>query len=409
MQCRRYVSLTDPISGRQVRRIVHFGSLGKDTNGHAIFYNNGKLTHKKYLSYKFIFGYGVPEIVNAYGIDSTYSGPYYTKTHPVTISEIEGADVNIPYDSESNLSMEYSLGNTIKSNNVVVPNGTDITTKFTHDANTWNCCSEIIEYDDSITKTINVSSADVDLSGVISMKYVLDSCPCGTIYFDIDTGNHYLRFNNGVCKWLDVTNWIVNLGIGYNKNSEIYFGRGYPNEKTTKGITDDYTSNIRDMLSNPNDGSYYVDTDTWILYVYGSGTDGETDWDVVNNPDLNDEKNRPIELNGITFKTSVDINKMFDQIDRHGNYAKKQEAVAHSLNQKLSILEGEIWNRIDKGWPLMNKSNKLIYDTYLLDTISNHPKVVSISDFQSKSENRHYSAYVRIESIYGSSEINISK
>ncbi len=407
MICRRYVTLTDPTTNRQVRRLVRFGSLGKDSNGHGIFYNDGKLTHRKYLSYKLIAGYGMPE----YPELTTYTGPYYSKEHTTTVSNIEGATVNIPYNNPSTLTMDYSFANNLIANDEIIENGTDDTVTHDRGGNTWTCHAKIIDADESAS--IDDTSDDSSSADGISMKYVLNDCSCGTIYYDIDTGCHYIRFNYGNQKWVDVSDWINSMNLGYNKSSTFILGRGYPNENTSKGILDSDTETVRSQLKSAQSGWCYVDVDDWNIYRFNESADDEFDW-TITMPTvslLNDKTNaeRPEYLIDITFKSKVEINEMFKTIDRDGAYAEGNEAVMHSLNQKLSILEGEIWNRIDKGWPLMNKSSKLIYDTYLLDTISNHPKVVSIKEFQSSSENRRYSAYVRIETIYGTTEVAVSK
>ena len=420
MQCRRYVTLKDPKTGKMVKRIVWFGSLGKDGTDHAIFYNDGKLTHKNYYEYKFLYGHGSPEQITDDGtIDGNYSGPYFIKSKKVSYSNIIGISTTIPYiKSSPDLTAEHNI-----TTNIVTDKSVAIKNINTYSISSINDSESTIVADDkSMIISDEDDESDEDVVS-ISMQYYIAKAQYGTLYYDIDGKCWYQKrwngYNESTQKW-----FAFDAGINIDASKSFLFGRGHPNESTVKGLTDDYTSQLRTVLKNGDqlENYYYVDIMSWMLYVYvtypgDKYSDEYSDWCSIKcTADCTTDENYPFQYKEIPgYKTITQINGMFKNkdgdilINRHDNYSSKQVAVADSLNQKLSLLQGELWWQVNKGWPLMSKSNKLIYDTYLVDTISNHSKVVSITEFQSKSENRHYSAYVKVLTVYGNAEITISK
>lgn len=88
------------------------------------------------------------------------------------------------------------------------------------------------------------------------------------------------------------------------------------------------------------------------------------------------------------------------------SYANKQEGVASSLIQRLSIIQGDLWEDKDYGLPLFSKvKDKFIFDSIIINTILKHPDVRGIISYESnidvKSTNHGlYMFTAVIESIY---------
>lgn len=95
--------------------------------------------------------------------------------------------------------------------------------------------------------------------------------------------------------------------------------------------------------------------------------------------------------------------------DIHDNYAEKQEGVATSLQQRLSVLKGELWYQVNYGLPLFDKNkSKTILDSYIASIIMAHPDIVSILEFNSeKNDNHVYSCWFRVLTTYGEMEMSI--
>ena len=72
------------------------------------------------------------------------------------------------------------------------------------------------------------------------------------------------------------------------------------------------------------------------------------------------------------------------------NYVGSQQGLAASLTQRLSILKGELWTNINYGLPLLEKVDKTIMDSVVIDILLTHPDVKSILKFASKVENNVY-------------------
>lgn len=94
-------------------------------------------------------------------------------------------------------------------------------------------------------------------------------------------------------------------------------------------------------------------------------------------------------------------------INRHDNYTTKQDGVANSLTQRLSVIQGELWFAINYGFPLTNSNlSKGVYDAYVTSRILEHPEVKDILQFTSLINNHSYECKVLVSTIYGNIEIN---
>ena len=84
------------------------------------------------------------------------------------------------------------------------------------------------------------------------------------------------------------------------------------------------------------------------------------------------------------------------------NYAEKQEGVAYSLIQRLSVIKGELWYQINHGLPLLDKLRSgEVLDSVIIQIILSHPDVKNITDFQSSiTKNHNYQFYAKIMTIY---------
>ena len=111
----------------------------------------------------------------------------------------------------------------------------------------------------------------------------------------------------------------------------------------------------------------------------------------------------------ITFKiSSKSKTQFYNENDKHDNYAEKQEGVATSLTQRLSVIKNELWYNVNEGLPLIDKyRNKNVIDSYVASTILKHPDVINISEFTSSLNKNSYSCKVVVNTIYGNVDLTI--
>lgn len=87
--------------------------------------------------------------------------------------------------------------------------------------------------------------------------------------------------------------------------------------------------------------------------------------------------------------------------DDHSSYATEQEGVATSLEQRLSVIKGELWYQINFGLPLLDKyKSKSIFDTTILDIITSHRGVKQVISFESSVKEHVYYFNCKILSIF---------
>lgn len=89
------------------------------------------------------------------------------------------------------------------------------------------------------------------------------------------------------------------------------------------------------------------------------------------------------------------------------NYSENGNGLQQSLQQNLSVLQGELWHSIYYGLPLVDKANKAIVDSEAQKIILSKSNVIEIEKFQSWIVNHTYSAEVRIKSDFGTIELSI--
>lgn len=90
------------------------------------------------------------------------------------------------------------------------------------------------------------------------------------------------------------------------------------------------------------------------------------------------------------------------KIERQNSYADGLEGISQSLNQRLSLIQGELYHFMNSGFPLIDKScNKQMCDAYLINTILNHRDVISIKELTSQIVNHNYNATIKVLTKYG--------
>ena len=101
--------------------------------------------------------------------------------------------------------------------------------------------------------------------------------------------------------------------------------------------------------------------------------------------------------------------KFYNVNDKHDNISKEQEAVADSLTQRLSVLEGELWYSITEGLPLLNKiKSKIELDATITEILFGHPDVVEITKLESQiNDKKEYSASITVETTYGEVSLEV--
>lgn len=90
------------------------------------------------------------------------------------------------------------------------------------------------------------------------------------------------------------------------------------------------------------------------------------------------------------------------------NFAEKQEGVANSLTQRLSVIAGELWYNVSYGLPLLEKvDSKTAIDATVSEIVLSHPDVTDISEFSSEISGTKYSVKMTIETVFGDLELTI--
>ena len=83
------------------------------------------------------------------------------------------------------------------------------------------------------------------------------------------------------------------------------------------------------------------------------------------------------------------------------NFVENEKAVAQSLKQKLSVIQGELWYHINYGLPLYNKvKSKGVLDAVILGILEDHPSVKKIINFKSSIVNHKYTCTFTVNTIY---------
>ena len=84
------------------------------------------------------------------------------------------------------------------------------------------------------------------------------------------------------------------------------------------------------------------------------------------------------------------------------NYVDRQAGVASSLTQRLSIIRGELWYAVNEGLPIADKvSSKAIIDAKIIEIVSKHPDVKSITEFTSVKDKHSYTCSFKANTTYG--------
>lgn|SRR5574344_83894 len=91
-----------------------------------------------------------------------------------------------------------------------------------------------------------------------------------------------------------------------------------------------------------------------------------------------------------------------DKALKAGNFSDNQQGVADDLTQRLSVIKGELWYRVNYGLPLFDKvKSKAYMDTITIDNILAHEDVVRITSFKSTIVDRRYTCEAEILTKYG--------
>lgn len=95
------------------------------------------------------------------------------------------------------------------------------------------------------------------------------------------------------------------------------------------------------------------------------------------------------------------------------NYLSNTEGVRTSLFQRLNVIKGELWYRINDGLPLLDKiKDKTYLDVHIAKIINDTPGVNQILKLESslyvpsKSNNTEYSVIIEVLTIYGAVSLN---
>ena len=107
-----------------------------------------------------------------------------------------------------------------------------------------------------------------------------------------------------------------------------------------------------------------------------------------------------IDKNIVWFK-SYGIEEDGKAIKVDENLVENEKAVAQSLKQKLSVIQGELWYHINYGLPLYNKvKSKGVLDAVILGILEDHPSVKKIINLKSSIVNHKYTFTFTVNTIY---------
>lgn len=94
--------------------------------------------------------------------------------------------------------------------------------------------------------------------------------------------------------------------------------------------------------------------------------------------------------------------------EQHDSFSDKQEGVATSVSQRLSVIKNELWYAMNYGIPLVDRvKTKTEMDMYIAEIVQGHPDVISISYFESNKEGSRYKCEMTITTKYGNLEMSI--
>ena len=92
----------------------------------------------------------------------------------------------------------------------------------------------------------------------------------------------------------------------------------------------------------------------------------------------------------------------------HTSYVDNTDGTVASLTERLSVIKNELWYDMRYGIPLIDKvSSKSEMDVFIIQIVSEHPDVVSVTNFESKMIQHNYSCNMTINTIYGDISLSI--
>ena len=94
--------------------------------------------------------------------------------------------------------------------------------------------------------------------------------------------------------------------------------------------------------------------------------------------------------------------------EEHESYANDRDGTVASLTERLSVIKNELWYDMRYGIPLIDKvSSKAEMDVFIIQIVSEHPDVVSVTNFESKMIQHNYTCNMTINTIYGDISLSI--
>lgn len=109
-------------------------------------------------------------------------------------------------------------------------------------------------------------------------------------------------------------------------------------------------------------------------------------------------------------------------LDKQGDYTlgknsmkQDKEAVAQAIKTRLALLYGQWWENTEDGLPLFEKilgaygDNKEMIDILISERIARTKDVKEIKSYSSTFQNRVYTAYCVVETIYGDIAIDVGE
>lgn len=114
------------------------------------------------------------------------------------------------------------------------------------------------------------------------------------------------------------------------------------------------------------------------------------------------------------YSDSRDLNKKISEPAKETlrmskfNFSTEQIGVRDSLVQRLSVLKGELWYRVNYGIPLFDKvHSKTLIDTQVASVVTSHEDVIRIEKFESSLYNHKYSCNMTIVTVFGNLDLEI--
>lgn len=214
----------------------------------------------------------------------------------------------------------------------------------------------------------------------------------------------------GIITNKDNTEFIINTQLSsdqYEKyNITVIFTVDILNKKVIYSASEEGYIRTQDTEVDPEKTYYYIVSEDYVEFTGNTFEEGVTYYETYSPQDYFEisayyftkemyeaEFSSVLKTYKFEFGENLEFNLDILMMSKKwkedkSSYAMKQEAVASSLIQRLSIIQGELPYQKNYGLPILSKvKDKFIYDSIIINIILRHPDVTEIIDYESKLTN----------------------